>query len=612
MLDITEQTAITRRVSSDPAEELGVGPLKGFRADVQALRGLAVLMVVLYHAQIVLPGGFVGVDVFFVISGFVIGRLLLGEFGATDAMSFARFYVRRARRLLPALGLMLALVVLAAPLLAPIGAEPVTSRTGIAAALFSANAYLYTATAGGYFEAAAGLNPLLHTWSLSVEEQFYFVIPALLFLAWRVGRRWGRPLLASRVFVFVVIAWSFVACVALSFSGDVIRSNSLRFAFFSPFTRAWEFAAGLALVVLPVGWLWRSTLLRRAGVVLGLALIGAAALLFSDLTLFPGVAALLPVLGTALVIHAGTTATATDATGSDRSVLRPMIWLGDMSYSWYLWHWPLIVFAGAFWPQAGVVPLVVAAGVSLLPAWWSYRALEQRLRSTPTTSTRRTLLLAGCCIAAPLAAAALARPLTSAVAERTEVAVFAEGRDRHVDGEIGCDQTTQPGDGQSNECTWGDADASTSVVLVGDSMAGQFSEALIGGAEQAGDTSLRITTRSACPLNDIVLVDRNGTSSSDECRNFVVDSLAALEASSPDVVVVAGATDFYVGDGRWDLIDPATGEVAGWDERGAVYEAGLVRVVERLEKAGSRVVVVNVIPKYDRAGTRPTARAWPS
>ena len=171
-----ENAADPALAHSAAANDLGLGPLDGYRPDVQALRGLAVVAVVLYHANVVFPGGFVGVDVYFVISGFVIGRVLLKRFAADSTASnnasggrFSWFYARRARRLLPALGLMLVVVILLAPLLAPLGGLPATSPTGIAAALFSANAYLFWGTGVGYFDPAAVLNPLLHTWSLSAE-----------------------------------------------------------------------------------------------------------------------------------------------------------------------------------------------------------------------------------------------------------------------------------------------------------------------------------------------------------------------------------------------------------------------------------------------------------
>ena len=161
-------------------ESVGLSSLRGYRSDIQLLRGLAVLLVVLYHAKVVFRGGYIGVDVFFVISGYVIGRLIIDELLTTDRLSFRAFYTRRFRRILPALALMLVVVVLVSPFLAPIGAGGQTNATAAASALFSANFYLFASEVGGYFAITSTFNPLLHTWSLAVEEQFYLLIPAML------------------------------------------------------------------------------------------------------------------------------------------------------------------------------------------------------------------------------------------------------------------------------------------------------------------------------------------------------------------------------------------------------------------------------------------------
>ncbi len=162
------------------------------RGDIQGLRAVAVVLVVIYHSGIGLPGGYIGVDVFFVISGYVITRMLTAELASSGKLDLKRFYLRRIRRLLPALGLMLSVVMVASVLLGSIGGQQVTARTGAAAALFNANTYLARFGQGGYFDVSADVNALLHTWSLAVEEQFYLVFPALVFAAWLVGRRMPR------------------------------------------------------------------------------------------------------------------------------------------------------------------------------------------------------------------------------------------------------------------------------------------------------------------------------------------------------------------------------------------------------------------------------------
>src|ERR1035437_3646638 len=162
---------------SDTTPPDKTGSRENHRLDVQGLRAIAVLLVVAFHAGLPVPGGFVGVDVFFVISGFVIAGLLLRELDTTGGVDLGRFYTRRIRRLFPALALLVAVVALVSLVLAsPFGSSPLTAKTGLGAVLFTANFAIYLTT-GGYFDAPAGTNALLHTWSLSVEEQFYVVFP---------------------------------------------------------------------------------------------------------------------------------------------------------------------------------------------------------------------------------------------------------------------------------------------------------------------------------------------------------------------------------------------------------------------------------------------------
>ncbi len=353
---------------------------RGYRTDIQGLRGLAVLLVVAFHADWGLTGGYVGVDVFFVVSGFVIGRLLLDELDTTGTLDLRQFYARRARRLLPALAtLSVGTVLVSGYLLNP--DEPLRAATGtaVAASSFWANIYLYV-TGGGYFAAADEGNPLLHTWSLSVEEQFYFLLPVgMLLVAWLWRRR--RPSVSR-----VVIAWAVaaVAGVSLWLSWSISNGwttpfdfgSAERLAFYGAPTRVWEFAAGVLLVfaVPVVARMTRSvaTLLGAGGA----AMVLYAAWRFDEATPFPGLAALLPVLGTVLLLATGDRSPMVERSLSRRWLVR----LGDLSYSWYLWHWPVIVFTRILWPGSAVA-VTSAALVSLLPAWLSYRFLERPLRA---------------------------------------------------------------------------------------------------------------------------------------------------------------------------------------------------------------------------------------
>jgi len=319
----------------------------GFRSDVEGLRGLAVLVVVLFHAGFAgVAGGFVGVDVFFVISGFLITGLLLRERERTGRIGLLHFYARRARRLLPAaLVVLVATLVVALPLVAPLDRAAV-GLDGAAAALSIGN-IRFALAAGDYFSSVTEPSPFLHFWSLAVEEQFYLVWPALILLVARGAhaRRW------------VTIA--LVAVVVASFAANlVVTETAANWAFYSLPTRAWELGLG-GLLAVGAGALARipGRLVGLAGW-LGLAAIGIATVTFDSSLAYPGAAALLPVLGAVALLAGGSR-----ALGPGRLLSVPPIrFLGRISYSLYLVHWPILVLA----PMAVGGPVDEASSASLV------------------------------------------------------------------------------------------------------------------------------------------------------------------------------------------------------------------------------------------------------
>ena len=576
----------------------------GRRGDIQGLRAVAVLLVVLYHADLGFSGGFVGVDVFFVISGYVITRALTAELRRTDSISLGRFYLRRIRRLLPALGLMLTVVMLASSLLAPIGGQPSTARTGAAAAIFNANNYLIRSGGAGYFDVDANLNALLHTWSLSVEEQFYFVFPAALFAAWALGRRVTRigtqATVASALALISIV--SFVSCWMLTdgrvgFLGiDAVIDRSGEIAFYSSLTRAWEFAVGGLLLLASR----RLSKLTRGPewllVTLGVGLVGYSAVRFDEQTLFPGTAALVPVVGTLCILAAGEGRPGNFV--SKGLAVRPAQFLGDLSYSWYLWHWPFIVFAAALWPGAPHV-LVLGAAVSIVPAWLSYRFVEQPIRFSPGTA-RRTMSIASACILGPLAAA-----VTLVGINRVVVSELTRELRWHADSQRGCDDAIPVPENNDQGCTWVVDGASRTAVLIGDSNAGQFTEAFTGAANDQGLNAI-VTTRSDCPFVDLIAIT-NGEKG-DDCRSFVEQSVLDLVQNRPDVVMIASRSSYYIESGLLSFEDPLTGAKAQTRESKALlWTEGLTRTIERLTDAGIEVVVVNVVPSIPNFDSRECA-----
>ena len=355
-----------------------------YRPDIDGLRALAVLIVVACHAGLsTFSGGFVGVDVFFVISGYLITTLLLNEAQRTGGVSLIGFFTRRAKRLLPALCAMLALILpLGSAFLPGFGEKQGLAASALASLGFVANEYFRKA-AGGYFDTRAQLMPLLHLWSLSVEEQFYLIWPLLIIIAAKTGS-------GSRIRTAL---WSLVA-VSFAWNLWLVRAESTA-AFFTLPSRAWELGAG---ALLAAGYARRPGLrdLRAQGAVAGLsglALILAATVFFDSSTPYPGIAAVVPVAGALLLVLAGCL-----SPGNPVSVLLSAKLprrVGVLAYSWYLWHWPLLsLVRNRRMTESNVSIDMAVAAFALLPAYLSYRFVEEPIRRG--TWTRRTLLkLAG-------------------------------------------------------------------------------------------------------------------------------------------------------------------------------------------------------------------------
>ncbi len=355
----------------------GQSTASGYRPDIDGLRAVAVLAVILYHVGIAwMPGGFVGVDVFFVISGYVITKGLLRE-AAGGGIGLADFYARRIRRILPALVATLALTSLAAYwILLPPQLEDYAG-SAVASALSVANLYFWRAS--GYFDAAAHYRPLLHTWSLSVEEQFYLVLPVSLLLALRLRL---RPLW---------LPFGLVALLSLGLSLYAGRSAPTANFYLLP-TRAWELLLGTLLAMAPQGAARPlPPLLRQAAGLAGLAGILAPSFLYSEATPFPGAGALPPCLGAALLIHLGATQEPRNA-ATRLLAAPPLVAIGLISYSAYLVHWPLIVLGRIALMRDFTTPETVAViGATLVLATLSYRFVEQPFRHPPATPQPRRL-----------------------------------------------------------------------------------------------------------------------------------------------------------------------------------------------------------------------------
>lgn len=572
------------------------------RDDIQGLRAIAVLMVAMYHAGIPLHGGFTGPDVFFVVSGYVITGMLLREHAASGRISIARFYLRRIRRLLPALALVSVVTLgLAAVVLPPIGErQQVTARAVRAATMLVANLHFLRET-GGYFQPAAQDNPFLHTWTLSVEEQFYLMFPAALALLWTLGRgrraatAWTAGLLAS------VCLLSFAACVALSYGWItpwprlatwLTAHDPVRVAFFMPVTRGWEFLAGVVLALL-VQRREPSARVRAGAAAVGVVLLVYTVVFIRTTERFPGVLAAAPVLGTVALLFAGL--------GGSPSIVtrllstRPMVWLGDRSYSWYLWHWPFAVFARALYVSTPAAPMI-AVVLSLVPAALSFRFLEEPIRRRRVwPSTRAAGWIAATCVIVPLlSAGGLIAAADRAWGDPALAVLRTTIVPPHIDVTWVCASFTPLADPQRAPCIWPVSPSRGTMLLIGDSNAGHFSEPFIAAANALGYDA-QLATAGGCPF----LV--RPTYSSDGCRGFAEGSAAAIARRAPAyaAIVISNATMGYLNGSLAPAFvadeapaAPVTrpNEIAGW-------VASVRRAVDALRRR-SPVVVVGAVPQF--------------
>lgn len=347
----------------------------GYRADIDGLRGVAVALVVAFHLQTVMShGGFIGVDIFFVISGFLITSILIRDLDRSR-YSMTTFYVRRVRRIAPALIAVLTFTSIGAYFVL-LPQELIRYAHSLLASIFFASNF-YQWIHSGYFDAQSASNPLLHTWSLAVEEQFYIVFPPLMYLLHRYARAKMAWILAGLALLsFGISAWS--------------AYRSADFAFYFPVSRAWELLVGSLLAMAPAPQIQRKAV-KDGAAILGVLLIGFAIFKYHYYTPFPGVAALAPCLGAALIIGTG------GETFIGRLLSwRPLVWLGMISYSLYLWHWPLIVFESmgiSVGVQGRVPRQVVLFAISVAISALSWRFIEQPFRGRRWAVPARTVFV---------------------------------------------------------------------------------------------------------------------------------------------------------------------------------------------------------------------------
>ncbi len=566
------------------------------RPDIQTLRAIAVLLVLLWHAGVPgVSGGYVGVDVFFVLSGFLMTQILLNELIERNRVDLPRFYLRRARRLFPA-----AAVAVLGTTIITLAFLPITRWRDIAVDILASAFYVVNwrlaERSVDYLAAESTPSPVQHFWSLAVEEQFYLVWPLLLaVVVFLPRRRWGFS-------VWVLIVMSAVLLISLAYSAWFTQTDPGP-AYFVTTTRVWELAIGGLVAAV-----WRTWSRHPPGrqvatclTSLGLAAIAISAVTYDSSTAFPGVAALLPTVGTATVLLGGPYVAASGATAR-LLALAPAQWIGAMSYSLYLWHWPLLVAAAALLDQQAVkwpVGLIVV-GLSLLPAWLSLRFVEAPFRRRlPGHQQRRDLRKVGSWVAGYAGVSALAA-LAIVVAptvlgsggllspgESVQAISPApeEARDdvyqRFYDG---CDALSD--NSLATVCVGGDPEASETIALVGDSHAVMWMTALDAAGAENG-WRIELLARSSCPIADVIpMADGEPKQECSAWRDEVLDH---LQDAPPTAIITAQVPIYPLWEAGRELSKEASEDA---------FTVGLEQSWTDMRSTGATIVSVAPTPRF--------------
>jgi peptidoglycan/LPS O-acetylase OafA/YrhL len=574
-------------------------PLKSplvYRPDLDGLRSLAILPVVFYHYGLSgVSGGFVGVDVFFVISGFLITSLLLRDIEAGD-FSIIEFYERRARRILPALFFVLAVTTaLAFLVFLPVDLGNY-GKSLIATTAFGSNVFFWKEF--GYFDRAAELKPLLHTWSLAVEEQFYIVFPLLLWLISRMGRRRVIPILVSCLCASLLL--SVLAIIRWPAAG-----------FYLPATRAWELLSGalLAAGAMPTV---ANTRVRNSLSIVGILLILGSVVFINIGMAFPGWAAAVPCLGAALIIHASLSG---GAVGNRLLQWKPLVRIGLVSYSLYLWHWPLLVLAKYAANRELNLPELVAiilmtGGLSFV----SWRYVERPFRGGRSAFDRRGVFQFAGVGSAVAVACGMAFIVTGGFPLRLppEVLRYAQVTSEDLQMRPECFNRPAADVREGRLCRIGaDTNASPSFIVWGDSHALFLSVPLAEIARTVDRIGLLASVGSCPPLVDVQWPLRG-------CGVFNDEVLKLVERQQIETVILAGMWANYaegtrfkreLGEGVVNILSDDLSIHKTADENREVFARALRRTVDRLTSAGVHVVIIGPVPEIDSAVPETLAKA---
>ena len=486
---------------------------------IQGLRALAALLVTLFHAKWV-NGGFIGVDIFYVISGFLITGLLLREIERTGTINFKEFYARRFKRLLPTSFFVLLVTAVASWLLISATMRSSLGRDIIAASLYVSN-YLFAWWQADYQNLDATPSPVIHYWSLAVEEQFYLIWPLLILFFFIAATKFKKKILLT-LLVATVTALSFVFSIYQTETSPI-------WAFYSLPTRAWELGLGALLVLLP------PIKTKKLVGLLGFIFIIVSAFIFGETTAFPGVNAVLPVLGTVMLIS---TINSWPPFLNDVANSRMFQWLGEISYPLYLWHWPLLVLPSTYFARPlAIYERILAIIATIILADLTHRFIEEPFRkhkTEPTLVFKRSGVIT-------LVSVLIGTAIIFSSSDKIDVSgingavSLAQIKARPLVYDDGCHANYAQT--KSDKCEYADTKSDKTMVLYGDSHAAQWFPALVEIASRSGYRLISFT-KSACPSVDTVRLDQGGFKMS-RCKQWRINTIKRIQEINPDVLIMS-------------------------------------------------------------------------
>jgi peptidoglycan/LPS O-acetylase OafA/YrhL len=499
---------------------------------IQGLRALAALLVTIFHARL-LPGGFIGVDIFYVISGYLITGLILREIENTGRLDLQTFYQRRIKRLLPTSVFVLFVTAIVGLFVLPVITRDALGRDLFAAAAYISN-YLFAWWENDYQNLDATPSPFIHYWSLAVEEQFYVVWPIFILFLSRYGKR----------AIFRGIAVTTLLSLLLSIYQT---QTSPIWAFYSLPTRAWELGFGALLLFVPDTF-WKNRFIPWFGVV-GIVV---ASFRFDEKTAFPGINALLPVVSTAVLIGS---ISIWPRAFNDLSNNRISQWLGAISYPLYLWHWPALVLpSSALGRPLRIRERIFCIILTIVLAHFTSKYVEQPIRHKKVSGKKIYLFFAGTTIISLVAGLVISSTSTSIISVKGTSYKFNLVDVMQKPAVYGDNCHSNYGETESGECTYGNLNSATTIVLYGDSHAAQWFPTLLQLANERGFKLVSLT-KSACPSVDVPRADQ-GAYKNIHCEKWRDKSVARIKQIRPAAVILSSYQHFtppsgYSDENRW-------------------------------------------------------------